>query len=161
MTCRPPPRPSRGNVCLQRGRALRGPGRGMTWTSLMGKTVAGYKFSYCGVHCCRRRCRPVSMYGRYVFARLQSTLVRCTEEPHVCLHTLVRCTTHCTRVLRRTLSPCVESRIVEFICIYLRVGTILEYIQEWYLKVSVGARTRPPFPAQMPGKGGRVHGRDA
>ena len=57
-------------------------------------------------------------------------------------------------VLRRTLSPCVESRIVEFICIYLRVGTILEYIQEWYLKVSVGPRTRPPFPGRGAGRGG-------
>jgi hypothetical protein len=67
-------------------------------------------------------------------------------------------------VLRRTLSPCVESRIVEFICTYLRVGTILEYIQEWYLKVSVGPRTRPPSPShsrEREGGGGRVRGRGA
>ena len=36
---------------VRSGRALTAPGRGATWTSLMGKTVAGYKFSYRGVNC--------------------------------------------------------------------------------------------------------------
>ena len=36
---------------VRSGRALVAPGRGMTWTGLLGQTFDGYKFTYRGVSC--------------------------------------------------------------------------------------------------------------
>ena len=36
---------------VRSGRALVAPGRGMTWTGLLGQTFDGYKFAYRGVKC--------------------------------------------------------------------------------------------------------------